>query len=114
MRYNVKYGPTRMARALRMYNNVPPVGERLPRIRNCMGHEFNNRCVYVTDVQAGKVYCKSQKWFKTQNIYTIEIENNKTVSCDCKDVQKCKHMLCVEMNYQELRSRPVRRLRFPT
>jgi len=111
MRYDVKYGKTRMARALKMYHNEPPAGERLPLIRNYDGHQFNNRCVYVTDVQNNQVFCKSQKWFQSHEIYCVHIQNNKTVSCTCKDVQICKHMLCVEMNYQELRSRKVRRLR---
>jgi hypothetical protein len=107
MKYDLKYGRDREQRALNMYNNIPPLGEKLPRIRNYKGHVFNNRCVYVTDRINDQVFCKSQHWFKTNKIYTINIKNNRTVSCTCQDTYKvavkCKHRLCVELNYQELK-----------
>ena len=106
MIYKLKYGRDREQRALNMYNNIPPVGEKLPRIRNYKGHVFNNRCVYVSEIIDNQVCCKSQKWFQTNKIYTVNIKNNRTVSCTCQDrynAVKCKHRLCVELNYQELR-----------
>ena len=110
--YNTKYGRNRLERAWKMANNIAPAGERLPRVRNYKVHIFNNRCVYLTDIDENKVFCKSQKWFKRNKVYTIRIRNNRTISCTCKDIEKCKHRLCVEMNYHELRTpREVRILR---
>ena len=107
MIYNLKYGRDREQRALNMYRNIPPIGEKLPRIRKYNNHVFNNRCVYVTDIIDNQVFCKSQKWFKKNQLYTINIINNRTVSCTCQDMYqravKCKHMRCVELNYKVLR-----------
>lgn len=107
MIYKLKYGTDREQRALNMYRNIPPLGEKLPRIRKYKNHVFNNRCVYVTDIIDNQVFCKSQKWFKKNQLYTINIVNNRTVSCTCQDIYqnavKCKHMLCVELNYKVLR-----------
>lgn len=121
MTYNTKYGATRRQRAIRMSKNIPPVGERLPRIRRVTQdgseHVFDGRCCYLSKLEGAPrnrvIWCKSQKWFQTHILYRLSVKprlrsgrvdrlNSITATdCTCKDYAQrgniCKHMMCVEL-----------------